>query len=54
MPLIIDPGLYMLNKSNVLLVRPNRSLPSAFKLFTGKYCSSNPGLKTYFTLFLLA
>ncbi|CAD5315399.1 unnamed protein product [Arabidopsis thaliana] len=35
MPLIIDPGLYMLNKSNVLLVRPNRSLPSAFKLFTG-------------------
>ncbi|KAG7595061.1 Glycosyl transferase family 14 [Arabidopsis thaliana x Arabidopsis arenosa] len=35
MPLIIDPGLYMANKSNVLWVRPNRSLPAAFKLFTG-------------------
>jgi hypothetical protein len=35
MPLIVDPGLYMLNKSEVFWVKPKRSLPSAFKLFTG-------------------
>lgn len=35
----------MLNKSNVLWVRPNRSLPAAFKLFTGQYCSSSPEVK---------
>ncbi|CAA7013805.1 unnamed protein product [Microthlaspi erraticum] len=35
MPLMIDPALYMLNKSDILWVRPGRSLPAAFKLFTG-------------------
>ncbi|XP_009107007.1 beta-glucuronosyltransferase GlcAT14A-like isoform X2 [Brassica rapa] len=35
MPLIIDPALYMLNKSNIIWVRPDRSLPNAFKLHTG-------------------
>ncbi|KAL1195764.1 Beta-glucuronosyltransferase GlcAT14B [Cardamine amara subsp. amara] len=35
MPIMIDPGLYMLNKSNVFWVKPTRSLPTAFKLFTG-------------------
>ncbi|CAH2036543.1 unnamed protein product [Thlaspi arvense] len=34
-PLMIDPGLYMVNKSDILWVRPRRSLPDAFKLFTG-------------------
>ncbi|XP_048606530.1 beta-glucuronosyltransferase GlcAT14A-like [Brassica napus] len=35
MPSIIDPALYMLNKSNIIWVRPDRSLPNAFKLHTG-------------------
>ncbi|KAE9592909.1 putative glucuronosyltransferase [Lupinus albus] len=35
MPLIIDPGLYMSNKSDVFSVGPKRTLPTAFKLFTG-------------------
>jgi len=35
MPLIIDPGLYRTNKSDVFWVGPKRTLPTAFKLFTG-------------------
>ncbi|CAN7097452.1 unnamed protein product [Brassica rapa subsp. narinosa] len=35
MPLMVDPGLYMLNKADNLWVRPGRSLPTAFKLHTG-------------------
>ncbi|XP_061368329.1 beta-glucuronosyltransferase GlcAT14A-like [Gastrolobium bilobum] len=35
MPLIIDPGLYKSNKSEVFSVGPERILPTAFKLFTG-------------------
>ncbi|XP_014492552.1 beta-glucuronosyltransferase GlcAT14A [Vigna radiata var. radiata] len=35
MPLIVDPGLYMSNKSDVFWVEPKRPLPTAFKLFTG-------------------
>ncbi|KAJ1377077.1 Glycosyl transferase, family 14 [Sesbania bispinosa] len=35
MPLIIDPGLYKITKSDVFLVNPQRTLPTAFKLFTG-------------------
>ncbi|CAH8390125.1 unnamed protein product [Eruca vesicaria subsp. sativa] len=35
MPLMIDPALYMLNKSDIFWVRPGRSLPNAFKLHTG-------------------
>ncbi|GKV38321.1 hypothetical protein SLEP1_g46245 [Rubroshorea leprosula] len=35
MPLIIDPGLYKLTKSDVFGVTPRRTLPTAFKLFTG-------------------
>ncbi|KAK6773317.1 hypothetical protein RDI58_028555 [Solanum bulbocastanum] len=34
-PIIIDPGLYSLNKSNVFFVEPQRSVPTSFKLFTG-------------------
>ncbi|XP_078431738.1 beta-glucuronosyltransferase GlcAT14B-like [Wolffia australiana] len=33
--LIIDPGLYSTNESDVFLVEPRRNLPSVFKLFTG-------------------
>ncbi|GAB2284513.1 hypothetical protein Dimus_018967 [Dionaea muscipula] len=35
MPLIIDPGLYSTRKSDIYWVQPSRSLPTAFKLFTG-------------------
>lgn len=35
MPIIVDPGLYMSRKSDVFLVTPRRTLPTAFKLFTG-------------------
>ncbi|MED6207509.1 hypothetical protein PIB30_036490 [Stylosanthes scabra] len=35
MPLIVDPGLYQLNKSEVFWVTPNRNLPTSFRLFTG-------------------
>ncbi|KAJ8560968.1 hypothetical protein K7X08_027158 [Anisodus acutangulus] len=34
-PVIIDPGLYSLNKSDVFFVEPKMSVPTAFKLFTG-------------------
>ncbi|TKY49110.1 Xylosyltransferase 1 [Spatholobus suberectus] len=35
MPLIVDPGLYMSTKSDVFWANPKRTLPTAFKLFTG-------------------
>ncbi|GAB2287937.1 Beta-glucuronosyltransferase GlcAT14A [Dionaea muscipula] len=34
-PIIIDPGLYMTKKSDVFWVTQRRSVPTAFKLFTG-------------------
>ncbi|THF99467.1 beta-glucuronosyltransferase GlcAT14B [Camellia sinensis] len=34
-PIIIDPGLYMTNKADVFWITQRRSVPSAFKLFTG-------------------
>ncbi|CAN8299911.1 unnamed protein product [Cochlearia groenlandica] len=34
-PIIIDPGLYMSKKSDVYWVSQKRSMPTAFKLFTG-------------------
>ncbi|KAJ4885374.1 hypothetical protein Rs2_35467 [Raphanus sativus] len=34
-PVIIDPGLYLNNKSDVFWVTQRRSIPTAFKLFTG-------------------
>lgn len=34
-PVIVDPGLYSLKKSDVFWVTEKRSVPSAFKLFTG-------------------
>ncbi|KAL2532141.1 Core-2/I-branching beta-1 [Abeliophyllum distichum] len=34
-PVIIDPGLYMTKKSDVFWITQRRSVPSAFKLFTG-------------------
>ncbi|PON68019.1 Glycosyl transferase [Parasponia andersonii] len=35
MPLIVDPGLYQSTKKDIFWVTPRRTLPSAFKLFTG-------------------
>ncbi|XP_077212807.1 beta-glucuronosyltransferase GlcAT14B-like [Tasmannia lanceolata] len=34
-PIIIDPGLYMTTKSDVFWITQRRSVPTAFKLFTG-------------------
>lgn len=34
-PIIIDPGLYMTKKADVFWITQRRSLPTAFKLFTG-------------------
>uniref|UniRef100_A0A0E0JCV8 Uncharacterized protein n=1 Tax=Oryza nivara TaxID=4536 RepID=A0A0E0JCV8_ORYNI len=34
-PVIIDPGLYMKKKSDVFWIPQRRSVPTAFKLFTG-------------------
>ncbi|XP_043699738.1 beta-glucuronosyltransferase GlcAT14B-like [Telopea speciosissima] len=34
-PIIIDPGLYSLKKSDVFWASERRSIPTAFKLFTG-------------------
>ncbi|KAJ4974315.1 hypothetical protein NE237_007489 [Protea cynaroides] len=34
-PIIIDPGLYMTQKSDVFWITQRRSVPTAFKLFTG-------------------
>ncbi|KAK8702735.1 hypothetical protein V6N13_021076 [Hibiscus sabdariffa] len=34
-PIIIDPGLYSVKKSDVFWVTQRRSVPTAFKLFTG-------------------
>ncbi|KAJ8755100.1 hypothetical protein K2173_016810 [Erythroxylum novogranatense] len=35
MPLIVDPGLYSTTKSDIYWATPRRTLPTAFKLFTG-------------------
>ncbi|RWW18159.1 hypothetical protein GW17_00017867 [Ensete ventricosum] len=34
-PIIIDPGLYLLKKADVFWIPQRRSVPTAFKLFTG-------------------
>ncbi|CAL1392034.1 unnamed protein product [Linum trigynum] len=34
-PIIVDPGLYMNKKSDVFWITQRRSVPTAFKLFTG-------------------
>ncbi|KMZ67652.1 hypothetical protein ZOSMA_25G00390 [Zostera marina] len=34
-PVIIDPGLYLTRKRDVFWVRQRRSIPTAFKLYTG-------------------
>lgn len=43
-PVIIDPGLYSVNKSDVFWVSQKRNVPTAYKLFTGE--------KHYFTFLL--
>lgn len=40
-PVIVDPGLFLTKKSDVFWITQRRSVPTAFKLFTGKlgiYC----------------
>lgn len=39
-PVIIDPALYSVNKSDVFWVTEKRSVPTAYKLFTGEKLSS--------------
>jgi hypothetical protein len=36
-PVIIDPGLYMKKKADVFWIPQRRSVPTAFKLFTGMF-----------------
>ncbi|MFS7955421.1 putative glycosyl transferase, family 14 [Helianthus anomalus] len=36
-PVIVDPGLYMSEKSDVFWITQRRSVPTAFKLFT-RFC----------------
>lgn len=52
MPLIVDPGLYSMTKSDIFNVNPPRTLPTAFKLFTGS-CSSINVYSLYLQLNLL-
>jgi hypothetical protein len=40
-PIIIDPGLYMSKKADVFWVSQKRSMPTAFKLFTGAFIFHN-------------
>lgn len=42
--MIIDPGLYMTKKTDVFWITQRRSVPTAFKLFTGMLQSFNPDL----------
>ncbi|KAK9100785.1 hypothetical protein Scep_024215 [Stephania cephalantha] len=44
-PVIIDPGLYSLQKSDVFWISEKRSVPSAFKLFTAPRCLHGRGRK---------
>lgn len=37
-PIIVDPGLYGSDKTDVFWVKDRRSLPSSFKLFVGSSC----------------
>lgn len=48
MPLIIDPGLYLSTKKDVFWVSPKRTLPTSFKLFTGKCSYSYPNISLDF------
>lgn len=41
--MIVDPGLYSLQKSDVFWVTEKRSVPTAFKLFTGEASLMNVG-----------
>ncbi|KAE8694156.1 Tetratricopeptide repeat (TPR)-like superfamily protein [Hibiscus syriacus] len=46
-PIIIDPGLYSVKKSDVFWVTQRRSVPTAFKLFTGKHDETFHSLKVF-------
>ncbi|CAK9158976.1 unnamed protein product [Ilex paraguariensis] len=52
-PIIIDPGLHSLNKSEIWWVIKQRSLPTAFKLYTGfpstfSFCLWTVWFRNYF------
>lgn len=51
-PIIIDPGLYSLNKSEIWWVSKQRSIPSAFKLYTG--FTTFPNILLYIIFFFLS
>lgn len=48
-PVIVDPGLYLSKKSDVFWITQRRSVPTAFKLFTG----SNNNFYSFFYWFIL-
>lgn len=39
-PIIVDPGLYLLDKSAMFYGTQKRELPNAFRLFLGKFSIS--------------
>lgn len=46
--MIVDPALYMKTKGELFWIPERRSLPTAFKLFTGmiRYCLENLSVET--------
>lgn len=36
-PVIVDPGLYLLEKTDMFFATQKRDLPKAFKLFSGMF-----------------
>ena len=49
-PIIIDPGLFKPNKSEIWWVIKQRSLPTAFKLYTGMFLNKIMLIVYYFIL----
>jgi len=52
-PVIIDPALYSVNKSDLFWVTEKRNVPTAYKLFTGVVSDDLSCLNLYFVIFLI-
>lgn len=50
--MIIDPGLYSLNKSEIWWIIKQRNLPTSFKLYTGFYFISLQSLSLSYLYYL--
>lgn len=55
-PVIVDPGLYLVEKTDMFFASQKRELPKAFKLFSGMLIFTKPQSLTlcflHFLLFL--